>query len=176
MDRDGDQIVRGAFAETIEQWQQSGKMIPLHWNHSGEASDVIGWADPATLREAEEGLYVKGQLDLENSEVAREAWRSMKANAVALSFGFIVTESSDRAGGGRELQGIDLFEISVVPGPANPDTRFLELKAATPGLSDPELWLPREAPQTKASGETIEEWVDRVAEETRPVIFESFEV
>jgi hypothetical protein len=66
----------------------------------------------------------------------------------------------------------------VVPGPANPDTRFLELKSASPGLSDDDLWLPR-APQTKAappSGETMEEFIERTERETRPIRFESFEV
>jgi hypothetical protein len=34
IDRDGDQIVRGAFRKTIDRWRSSGKRIPLHWNHS----------------------------------------------------------------------------------------------------------------------------------------------
>ena len=98
---------------------------------------MIGFVDPLSMRESDEGLYVKGQLDLEDSEVGREAWRSMKNNAVSLSFGYVVTKAQDRADGVRELEGIDLFEISVVPHPANPDTRFLSLKSATaPAFSD----------------------------------------
>ncbi len=130
VDLDGDQIVRGAFADTIRRWRESGKNIPVHWNHQAEASNVIGWVDPALMREAKEGLYVKGELALEESETAREAWRSMEANAVSLSFGFMVRKSEDRSDGVRELHEIDLFEVSIVPHPANPDTRFLELKSA----------------------------------------------
>jgi Escherichia/Staphylococcus phage prohead protease len=137
VDREGDQIRRGAFAATIREWQQSGKRLPLHWNHGGSASDVIGWVDPASMREADEGLYVKGQLDLEDSATAKEAWRSMKNNAVSLSFGYLVTKSEDRADGIRELQAIDLFEVSIVPHPANADTRFVELKSATSREADP---------------------------------------
>lgn len=138
IDREGDQIVKGAFAETIRRWQQSGKRLPLHWNHGGEAANVIGWIDAGSLREAKEGLYVKGELDLEDSDVAREAWRSMRNNAVSLSFGYLVTKSRDREDGIRELLGIDLFEISIVPVPANPETRILSLKGAseTTGVRD----------------------------------------
>jgi phage head maturation protease len=101
----------------------------------------------------------------------------MKANAVALSFGFLVTKSSERTDGVRE--GIDLFEISVVPGPANPDTRFLELKSAS--LSDEEIWLPREsgAQQKSAgppSGDRMEQEIEEIVRRNRPVRFETFEV
>ena len=30
------------------------------------------------MKETEQGLYVEGQLDLEDSEIAREVWRSVK--------------------------------------------------------------------------------------------------
>ena len=62
--------------------------MPVHWAHRGEAHNVIGSIDPATMREvASLGLYVEGKLDLEHSGVARQAWRSMKDNRVGLSFG-----------------------------------------------------------------------------------------
>ena len=48
VDRDGDQIRRGAFAATIKNWRESGKRLPVHWNHSGKAADVIGWVDPGS--------------------------------------------------------------------------------------------------------------------------------
>jgi HK97 family phage prohead protease len=118
---------------TIKRWQESGKRLPLHWNHETGAESIIGAIDARSLRESEEGLYVKGQLDLEESEVARSAWRSMKNNAVSLSFGFLTVKSRDRADGVTELLELDLFEVSVVPHPANADTRFLDLKSATAG-------------------------------------------
>jgi HK97 family phage prohead protease len=130
IDRVKDQIAPGAFERTIGQWQASGKKIPFHWNHSGAAKDIIGAIDPAAMREIpDEGLYVEGKLDLQDSEVAREAWRSMKNNAVSLSFGYLATKTRKRRDGIQDLLDIDLFEITVAPGPANPKTRFLSLKA-----------------------------------------------
>lgn len=129
VDRVGDAIRPGAFQATIERWRSSGKRVPLHWNHRGEAENVIGYIDPATMRETDEGLYIEGKLDLEASAVAREAWRSMKNEAVALSFGYKVDDERERADGTSELIALDLYEISMVAAPANPDTRFLSLKS-----------------------------------------------
>ena len=199
IDREGDQIVKGAFAATIKRWQESAKRLPVHWNHSGAASDVIGWIDPAGMRETDEGLLVKGQLDLQDSETAREAWRSMKNNAVSLSFGYMISKSRDREDGIRELLGVDLFEISIVPHPANEDTRFLELKGAreTTGVRDLDTVLDDEFRALKATWDRIdrqrdeevrkerelERWIEEIDAETareakrnRPIQIKRFEV
>lgn len=128
VDRVGDEIMPGAFKGTIERWQSSGKMIPLHWDHSAEPQNIIGYVDPQTMREGAEGLYVRGKLDLEGSAVAREAWRAMKDNSVAFSFGYLIEQASERDGV-QQLKALDLFEISVTPAPVNPDTRILSLKS-----------------------------------------------
>jgi HK97 family phage prohead protease len=101
----------------------------LHWDHRGDAANVIGSIDPAGTRELDQGLYVEGTLDVKDSEVAREAWRSMKNDAVSLSFGYVALKTR-RRGGINDLLELDLFEVSIVPHPANPDTRVLSMKAA----------------------------------------------
>jgi HK97 family phage prohead protease len=137
-DRQGDQIVRGAFAHTIKAWQDRNRPIPLHWAHKGDAEYIIGRADPDSLREIAEGLYVKGKLDLDGSDMAREAWRLVKARNVALSFGYLVTDAVKRADGIQELRELDLYEISLTPAPANPDTRILSFKSTDPPESETE--------------------------------------
>jgi len=131
LDRVGDQIIPGAFAKSIEQWKASERNLPLHWDHEGSADSIIGYVNPASMVETKDGLYVEGRLDLEGSETAREAWRSMKNNAVALSFGYLATVQHKREDGVNELRELDVFEISVVAAPANPHTRFLSLKNAS---------------------------------------------
>jgi HK97 family phage prohead protease len=111
--------------------------VPLHWDHRGEARNVIGSADPAAMREiAGAGLYVKGKLDLDDSDVAREAWRSMQDNRAGLSFGYLTVKSRKR-GEVTDLLELDLYEISIVPSPANPQTRILGMKSAA--ISEREL-------------------------------------
>lgn len=128
VDRVGDRIIPGAFAKTIEDWQMSGKLVPLHWNHEGDPASIIGSVDPASMTEGDDGLRVSGSLDLKNSETAREAWRAMKTGSMSLSFGYVVTKETRGKDGINNLEAIDLFEVSVVPAPANKDTIFTSLK------------------------------------------------
>jgi hypothetical protein len=130
VDRGNERIIPGAFQGSIEKWQASSKMIPLHWDHSGDPHDIIGTVDPAQTKETDAGLFVAGQLDLEGSEVAKEAWRSMKAGSLGLSFGYLVLDGAEAKDGVYELKAVDVFEISVTPAPMNADTRFLDLKSA----------------------------------------------
>lgn len=141
VDRTNERILPGAFKDTIQAWQEWEKMIPLHWDHMGEAANVIGTVDPASMKETADGLQVSGKLDLQESPVAKDAWRLMKKNAVALSFGYLVTEDAKAKDGVRELKAIDLFEITITPAPANPETRFLNMKSQTEALLDPDAIL-----------------------------------
>ena len=94
VDRQRERIEFGAFAKTIPAWNERGREIPLHWNHSAAAKDIIGTVDPASMHEEPDvGLHVRGQLDIAYSEVAREVWRLVKSNSVALSFGFLTVAS-----------------------------------------------------------------------------------
>lgn len=130
VDRVNDRIIPGAFKNTITSWQESGKSIPVHWNHEGDPKSIIGSINPASMIETDAGLYVEGKLDLDGSDIAREAWRSMKNNTMSLSFGYLVEKSRKATNGVTDLLEIDLFEISIVPAPANADTRVLSLKSA----------------------------------------------
>jgi len=134
VDRAGDRIIPGAFSNTIARWVQSKKQVPLHYNHESDPEYIIGTVDPGSMEETELGLKVSGRLDLDASEKAREAWRAMKTGSMSLSFGYMVV-AEKQADDANELHELDLFEISVVPGPANADTRFLSLKS----MSDDQL-------------------------------------
>ena len=119
--------MRGAFKASIAAWAKTGRRVPLHWDHRGEASNVIGSIDK--MAETEEGLLVEGRLDIRDSEVAREVWRSVKNNTIGLSFGYLVKADRVRDDGVRELLELDLFEVSLTPVPVNPNTRVLSTKS-----------------------------------------------
>jgi HK97 family phage prohead protease len=130
VDRDGDRIVKGAFAQSIEAWQDTGRTVPLHWNHSADPDDIIGHIDPRSMVETDRGLVVEGQLDLEGSDRARKAWRAMKTGSIGLSFGYLAQRQRKAGDGANELLAIDLFEISLTPGPSNSATAVLSMKSA----------------------------------------------
>jgi HK97 family phage prohead protease len=136
-DRQGERIIPGAFASTLEAWRNSGKNIPLEWDHSGDARNVIGYVDPARSRETQDGLLVEGKLDINDSEVAREAWRSMKNNAIGMSFGYLVTDAREGSDGIKELTGLDVFEVTATATPANGDTRMLSTKSEVMRMLNP---------------------------------------
>jgi HK97 family phage prohead protease len=130
VDRDGDRIIKGAFAASIDAWQRTGRTVPLHWNHSPDPDDIVGHVVPGSMVETDRGLVVEGQLDLEGSERARKAWRAMKTGSIGLSFGYLTQKHRKAADGANELLAIDLFEISLTPGPSNPSTAVLSMKSA----------------------------------------------
>jgi HK97 family phage prohead protease len=186
LDRQGDRIQPGAFSNTIRRWRSSSKAIPLHWDHSGDPRDIIGTVDPLSLRETSEGLEVKGQLDLNDSEVAHEAWRSMRNDAISLSFGYMTKSSRKGSDGETILTELDLFEVSLVPHPANDQTRIISMKNAGPALDQKLLAYligPIFAEESKAQPPTLEELearakalgIDDILRKSEPIQIRTFE-
>ena len=125
-DREGDTITLTAFDKTTAAWRESGKRLPLLWEHSTE---VVGHVDPHSLRAVEDGLVAKGQIDRETDR-GEAAWKMIKNDVAGFSIGFLA-ESRKRADGGRELFEVDLLEISVTSRPMNAATRALSWKSAS---------------------------------------------
>ena len=165
VDRELDVIHRGAFTQTIGQWRDSGKNIPLHWDHRGEPQNIIGHIDPSSMEETDDGLLVKGHVDFDNP-VAREAWRLIKQGTVGLSFGYLASKKSDRPAGGRDLFEIDMFEVSITPAPMHPDTKITGWKSQTAEIAPDPTELRR---KTELSGrEQIEDQLRDVPEVREP--------
>jgi HK97 family phage prohead protease len=138
LDRDRERIVPGAFEKSLAAWRERDRPIPLHWSHLGDPQYIIGEVDPHAAREIAEGLFVKGRVDIDHSDVAREAWRLVKSGTVGLSFGFLGRKGPEKRDGTREIVEIDLYEVSLTPAPANPDTRILSFKSTDPPVETTE--------------------------------------
>lgn len=123
-DYDGDVIVQGAFKTSIEKYASSGKRPKMLWQHN--PSIIIGkWIE---LREDEKGLYVKGTL-FTDVEKGREAYALMKHGELdGMSVGFNMSEPRYEDGG-RVIDDLDLWEISVVTWGANPDALISSVKS-----------------------------------------------
>ena len=121
-------VAPGAFSDSLVQWKQSGKLPPVLWQH--RSGEPIGpYLD---MEEQPVGLWVKGQLLVDDVQRAKEARALMKAKAVnGLSIGFVTREDSyDRVTGIRTLKKVDLWEVSVVTFPANPSAQISSVKSA----------------------------------------------
>jgi phage head maturation protease len=126
------------------------------------------------MRETADGLLVRGRLDLQGSETAKAAWRAMREDSMSLSFGFVAGKRHDE-GDVTVLDQIDLFEVSIVPAPANDRTRVVSMKAAFAApAEDPVPTLAQIRAQAKASAR--EQSRTRLVRAAGPIQVRTFEV
>lgn len=127
----GDVVMPGAFTDTLADWAAKGDPIPVLWSHS--------WNDPfahlGTVLKAEErdeGLWVRGELDLDNDKAA-QVYRLLKGRRVTqFSFAYDVVEGAwveKDDDSFYELRKLDLFEVGPTLIGANQETELLAVKA-----------------------------------------------
>lgn len=152
-----DIVIKGAFVQSLNNWQARGKMPPVLWQHN--RGEVIGvWTK---LYEDEHGLYGEGQLFVNDIAKAKEAHTLLKHGAIdGLSIGYSLDKwAFDEGKQAYELLEIDLKEISIVTMPANEASRIDAVKTVLeqgqlPTLSEFEKFL-REAGFSKSQAVTI---------------------
>lgn len=134
IDRDGDIVSKGAFADSLK-----ARLPALLWQHNPK--EPIGRFD--VVREDEKGLFVKGRLS--QSGKGREAYELLKMGALnGLSIGFVTKEAQrDRGKGTRTITRADLMEVSLVTFPANELARIETVKQQGPAGTAEELNTPR---------------------------------
>ena len=130
VDRIGDKIIPGAFKDTLAVWKAKDRPIPVIFSHQWENLDAhIGQVLEA--KEVDEGLYVKGALDIDESYAAR-VWKKMKAGTLAeFSFAYDVVDSAQVKSDGEyvnELRKLDLMEVGPCLVGMNPETQLLGVK------------------------------------------------
>lgn len=128
VDSYGDIVVQGAFSRSIEKINSTGKVISVFYGHNMEDPRAnIGRV--IELREDSHGLFFKAQLDLSGDTYGRLVYEQLKDGRLdSLSFGFSVISGAS-VETGYELRELELYEISVVPIPANQEALITEVKA-----------------------------------------------
>ena len=126
----GDRVLPGAFAKSLTRWQERGDPIPIIWSHEwGNPQAHIGAADPNDVVETEDGLVVKGRLDLDNP-FAAQVFRLLKERRVReFSFGYSIEAERPGKDGANELVDLDLIEAGPTLKGANPNTELLAVKS-----------------------------------------------
>ena len=125
----GDIIEPGAFTETLEKRKATGHPFPLCLNH--DFSVVIGACD--SIEEKEKGPFVEASLF--DTGRAQEVRTWLKSGAIyQFSFAYDVlqrrdpTEEEKKQGIFNKLTKLDLYEVSLVPVPANQTAIVTEIK------------------------------------------------
>jgi HK97 family phage prohead protease len=126
VDKGGDIVAPGAFAESLETWRKNGRTVPVLWQHD-PGQPIGAWED---LKEDDYGLLGDAALWLEDAPYARLAHRGMKSNTITgLSIGYRVKKYSiNQDTKVYTLEKLDLVEISVVTNPMNDDARVADVK------------------------------------------------
>lgn len=126
----GDVIAKGAFTETIEKRKASGHPFPLCWNH--DLDQIIGSVNPDDIQDTDKGPLMTASFF--NSPLAQEKREIVKSGVVyQFSFAYDILEAGpvelENGIKANELRKLDLFEVSIVPIPANQNAVMTEVKA-----------------------------------------------
>ena len=120
-----DVIERGAFTATLDHRGVSG--VKMLWHH--DPAEPIGrWLE---IRQDARGLFVRGRISTAVAR-GREALALMREGVLdGLSIGFRTVKGfRDRRSGIRRLAEVDLWEISLVTFPMQPQARVASVDAA----------------------------------------------
>ncbi len=129
----GDVVAPGAFTETIKAREESGHPFPLCWNH--DLDQIIGAVD--SIEDDDHGPLMTAHFF--DTPLAQEKRALVQSGVVyQFSFAFEVLEQApvelEDGTKANELQKLNLFEVSVVPIPANPRAEVTDIKAAVEEL------------------------------------------
>ncbi|MEV0726012.1 HK97 family phage prohead protease [Micromonospora purpureochromogenes] len=144
VDHGGDVVLPGAFSRSLAEWKAAGDPIPVIWSHQiGDPESHIGHViDAAELQPGDErlpaklrgngGLWVRGQLDL-NEPRAAKVHKLLKTRLVKqFSFSYDIVNGGPAERNGREvyeLRDLDLFEVGPTLLGMNPETELVGAKS-----------------------------------------------
>lgn len=134
VDSYGDVVMPGAFADDLLAWEKSGNPIPVLWSHLSHDPDYhIGHVVEA--KETAEGLWVRGQLDLDAPK-ANQVYRLLKGRRVTqFSFAYDILDAAYAERDGEkvyELRKLKVYEVGPTLIGANQETRLIGVKAGQP--------------------------------------------
>lgn len=120
-----DVIEKGAFRKTVSQAKKTGKYPKLLYQHN--STKLVGVIK--SMKEDDAGLLIKG--DFIDTTVGRDTYVEVKSGAIGdMSIGFYAKQYEiDEEKGLRTIKEIDLFEVSFVTFPANPEANVLAVKS-----------------------------------------------
>lgn len=151
VDLSKDRISRGAFRVSLKARGPAG--IRMLFQH--DPFEPIGtWQ---TVAEDARGLFVRGKIAADTQR-GGEVLKLLQAGALdGLSIGFKTKSSlTDRKTGVRTIREADLWEISIVTFPMQPQARISDIKQRLrPTTREFEQWLTRDAGLTRREARCV---------------------
>lgn len=140
VDSVGDQIIPGAFADTLAEWKASGDPLPFLWSHqSNDPNAHIGVVEEAEERPGV-GLWVKARIDMDEPG-PRRIYKLLKGRRVR-QYSFAYDETDARppgekalSGARKELHKLKVYEVGPTPIGCNQNTATLDVKSDQPAVT-----------------------------------------
>ena len=125
----GDIVAPGAFTETIKAREETGHPFPLCWNH--DLDQIIGKVD--SIEDTEKGPLMTASFF--DTPLAQEKRAIVQSGVVyQFSFAYDIEEAGPvKLEDGikvNELRKLNLYEVSIVPIPANQNAVVTDVKTA----------------------------------------------
>lgn len=128
VDRGGDVIRRGAFNQSIKRHEDDKRPVRMFFQHNNMFP--IGMFPIDQVSDNEKGLFVVGHINLDADKGA-STYALVKQGAISdMSIGYSINKAFTDAEGAFNLTDINLWEISLVSEPMNPEATILEVKSA----------------------------------------------
>jgi HK97 family phage prohead protease len=130
IDLGGDVVMPGAFARSLAKHEAEGTKPKMLWNHRSHDLPIGVWD---SFEENEEGLWMQGRFA--DTQMGRDVRTLAKMRAIdSMSIGFTIVDADFRKDGAFMLKEIDLWEVSPVNFPMNPEAVIAAVKSQ---FSDP---------------------------------------
>ena len=128
----GDVIAKGAFTDTLKAWKESGNSIPLLFGHRTD-DPMMNIGAVTDIKEDDTGLLITAKFD-PDSEIAQYTRKLVvEKRLTKMSFAYDVEDRGTIELDGmeaNELRKLNLYEVSLVPIPANQHAVVVDAKAA----------------------------------------------
>ena len=137
-DLGGDIIERGAFTDTLAKHAAAETMPLMLWGHQANEVPIGSWTEMAEDRK---GLYVKGQIDLDDPLGSRvhRALRQKRTRGLSIGYETIAAEPDAKRQNVRHLLKVDLWEVSPVNFAMQPRAFVTGVKSKLEGGNLPTL-------------------------------------
>ena len=150
-------IRKGAFEGSLARWAETGAPIPMLFGHRMD-DPLLNIGAITEAGEDDTGLLVKGVFDMDNERGAYSYKLAKEGRIRKLSFaydvldaGFVELEDGREV---KELRELEIFEVSLVPVPANQHAEILEVKDQDPAVKCSECGT--EEPEEANAGQAEE--------------------
>lgn len=126
----GDIVRKGAFADCLKKYEETGRVIPFVWSHRlDDINSYLGSVN--TVYEDDKGLYFEATLDdTPEAQRVRELFKTGRLSKFSFAYnildeGPVTLENGVKA---NELRKLDIFEITACLIPANSFAEVTDVK------------------------------------------------